>query len=141
MTKHLLRLTQLNRDIAHQWVDRAIQNGNGGKPWVLEVKELTRSLAQNAALWEILGQIVKQRPTHHGRPMNAEAYKAVFMDALGHEVDYMQSLDGTRMFPLGLRSSTLTKGQFSDLIDLMLAWATQEGLTITHFDDAFEGRE
>lgn len=141
MTKHLLRLTQSNRDLAHQWVDRAIQNGNGGKPWMLEVKEPTRSLAQNAALWEILGQIVKQRPTHHGRPMNAEAYKAVFMDALGHEVDYMQSLDGTRMFPLGLRSSTLTKGQFSDLIELMLAWATQEGLTITHFDDAFEGRE
>lgn len=141
MTKHLLRLTQSNRDLAHQWVDRAIQNGNGGKPWMLEVKEPTRSLAQNSALWEILGQIVKQRPAHHGRQMSQEAYKAVFMDALGHEVDYMPSLDGKRMFPLGLRSSRLTKDQFSDLLQIILAWAAQEGLTITHFDDAFEGME
>lgn len=141
MTKHLLRLTQSNRDLAHQWVDRAIQNGNGGKPWMLEVKEPTRSLEQNAALWGALQQIVKQRPIHHGRPMTAEMYKAAFMDALGHEVDYMQSLDGKRMFPLGLRSSRLTTSQFSALIELILAWAAQEGLTITHFDDAFEGME
>lgn len=141
MTKHLLRLTQSNRDLAHQWVDRAIQNGNGGKPWMLEVKEPTRSLEQNAAFWGLVAQIVKQRPVHHGRQMNAEAYKAVFMDALGHEVDYMPSLDGKRMFPLGLRSSRLTKDQFSDLLQLILAWAAQEGLTITHFYDAFEGME
>lgn len=141
MARHLLRLTHANRQAAHQWVDKAIQNGNGGKPWMMEVKEPTRSLEQNAAAWSLLGQIAKQRPTHNGRQMTAEMWKSVFMDALGHEVDYCTSLDGTRMFPLGLRTSTLTKSQFSDLLELILAWAAQEGLTINRFDNAFEGME
>lgn len=141
MTRHLLRLTHANRQAAHQWVDKAIQNGNGGKPWMMEVKAPKRSDEQNAALWGLLAQIVKQRPVHHGRPMTAELYKSAFMDALGHEVDYCTSLDGKRMFPMGLRTSTLTKDQFSDLLELILAWAAQEGLTINHFDNAFKGME
>lgn len=135
MQKHLLRLTQANRKAAHKWVDKAIQNGAGGKPWTLEVREPRRSDDQNSALWSLLTQIAKHRPEHGGRVMTPAAYKFVFMDALGHEVDYMPSLDGKRMFPLGHRSSALTTAQFSDLLELIIAWSAQEGLTIKHFDD------
>jgi hypothetical protein len=66
--------------------------------------------------------------------MTSELWKSVFMDALGHEVDYIASLDGKRIFPLGHRSSQLSKSQFADLLTLMLAWAAENDLTIEHFD-------
>ena len=134
MARHLLRLTPSARHEAYRWVDKALANWQTGKPWMLEIREPKRTDDQNAALWSLLGQITKQCPTHHGRTMTPELWKTVFMDALGHEVDYCPSLDGTRIFPLGHRSSQLTKQQFSDLLELILAWATAHGLTIKHFD-------
>ncbi|WP_312126061.1 recombination protein NinB [Brevundimonas sp.] len=135
MARHLLRLVPSARNEAHQWVDKALANWQMGKPWMLEIREPKRSDEQNAALWSLLGQITKQCPEHHGRQMTPELWKSVFMDALGHEVDYCQSLDGKRIFPLGHRSSQLSKQQFSDLLELILAWSAAHGLTIKHFDD------
>lgn len=136
MPRHLLRLTPGARDQAHAWVDKALLQWQPGAPMVMEIKPATRSLDQNAAMWGLLAQITRQRPVHNGRDMTSDLWKAVFMDALGHEVDYVASLDGRRMFPLGHRSSQLTKGQMTDLIELMLCWAAQEGLTIEHFAEA-----
>lgn len=134
MSRKLLRLTPGKRDEAHAWVERALRLWQPGSPYVLEIKEPSRSLEQNAAMWGLLAQITKQRPEHNGRQMTSDLWKAVFMDALGHEADYVGSLDGKRIFPLGFRSSHLTKAQMSDLIELMLAWSAEQGLTIEHFD-------
>lgn len=138
MSRNLLRLTPGRRDEAHAWVEKALRLWQPGSPYVLEIKEPSRSLEQNAAMWGLLAQIAKQRPEHCGRSMTADLWKSVFMDALGHEVDYAPSLDGKRIFPLGHRSSHLTKAQFSDLLELMLAWCAREGLTVEHFDGADE---
>lgn len=135
MSRNLLRLTPGARQKAHQWVDKALANWTPGKPWLLEVREPKRTDEQNAAMWSLLSQITKQRPEHNGRAMTSDLWKSVFMDALGHEVDYVGSLDGKRMFPLGHRSSQLNKAQMSDLIELMLAWSATQGLTIEHFDE------
>lgn len=135
MARNLLRLTPGARQAAHQWVDKALLNWIPGKPWLLEIREPKRTDEQNAALWSLLAQITKQRPEHNGRQMTSDLWKTVFMDALGHEVDYCASLDGKRIFPLGHRSSHLNKAQFSDLITLILAWSAEQGLTIEHFDD------
>jgi hypothetical protein len=136
VSRNLLRLTPGARQAAHQWVDKALDNWTPGKPWLLEIREPKRTDEQNAAMWGLLAQITKQRPVHNGRPMTSDLWKSVFMDALGHEVDYVGSLDGTRIFPLGHRSSHLTKAQMSDLLELMLAWCAEQGLTIQHFDEA-----
>lgn len=134
MARNLLRLTPGARQDAHRWVDKALSLWQPGKPWVLEIREPKRTDEQNAALWGLLAQITKQRPVHNGRQMTADLWKSVFMDALGHEVDYCASLDSSRIFPLGHRSSHLTKAQFSDLLELMLAWCAANGLTVEHFD-------
>lgn len=134
MSRNLLRLTPGARQEAHRWVDKALSYWKPGQPWMLEVREPKRTDDQNAALWSLLGQINKQRPIHNGRKMTPDLWKSVFMDALGHEVDYCASLDGERIFPLGHRSSHLTKAQFSDLLELILSWTAQQGLTIRHFD-------
>lgn len=103
---------------------------------VLEVREAKRTDDQNSALWGLLAQIAKQRPTHNGVKMTAELWKCVFMQALGMEMTFLPTLDGTGMFPMGLRSSKLTKGEFSDLLELILAWCASEGLAVEHFDEA-----
>lgn len=134
MSRNTLRLTPGARQLAHQWVERALDLWQPGLPWLLEVREPKRSDAQNAALWSLLGQIVKARPFHNGVQMEAETYKALFMHALGREVRFIPTLDGTSMLPLGLRSSKLTKREFSDLITLVIAWADQNDIPLDHFE-------
>lgn len=134
--RHLLKLTPGVRDQAHQWLDRALSLWQPGSPWMMELRSATRSDEQNAALWSLLGQIQKQRPTHNGVQMTTETWKCLFLHALGHEMSFVPTLDGTSMLPLGLRSSRLTKREFSNLLEFILAWAAHEGLTIQHFDAA-----
>lgn len=128
--RHLLKLDKHNRHKAVQGVLRAPDG------WTLELREEKRTDPQNRALWGALHQIVKQRPFHNGVKMTAETYKAVFMQALGAEMVFLPTLDGDGVFPLGHRSSQLTKGEFVGLLDLILAWAAREGVVIEHFEEA-----
>ena len=120
--------TAADRGRALRWVTQA--------PFgtVVEFKQKGRSTDQNAAMWSLLTQIARQRPTHNGVKMSAATWKAVFLDALGAEITWLPKLDEPGMFAFGHRSSKLTVAQMSDLITLMLAWADTNGLTIVHFD-------
>lgn len=135
--RHTLPLTRSNLDKALQGVRVAALKGG----WTLELRETKRSDDQNRALWGVLGQIQRQRPTHNGVKMNTELWKAVFLQALGTETVFVPTLDGCGMFPLGQRSSQLSKGEFADLLTLILAWCAREGLTIEHFDSDQGGGE
>lgn len=108
---------------------------NAASGTVIEFREPTRSDPQNAALWGLLDQIQKQRPTHNGVKMSKELWKSVFMQAWGSEITFVPTLDGDGMFPMGLRSSKLSIGECADLITFMLAWCAREGLTVEHFED------
>lgn len=132
MSRHILELTRGNRQKAVQGVLRAPEG------WTLELREPKRTDEQNRALWGLLNQIVKQRPSHQGMKMTAESWKAVFMQALGMEMVFLPTLDGDGVFPMGHRTSHLTKGEFAGLLTLMLAWCAREGLTVEHFDDERE---
>lgn len=134
MSRHPLRLTPANRHQAHAWVEKAMSLWQPGQPYILEIREPNRSLEQNAALWSLLGQIQKQRPTHQGVQMNTDLWKSVFMQAAGHEIVFVPTLDGDGVFPIGHRSSKLTKGEFSALLTVILAWCAAQGLEIEHFD-------
>lgn len=131
MSRFTIPLNSFTVARAHSWIEKAVRESKG---MVMEVRDAKRTDHQNSALWSLLGQIVKQRPEHNGVQMDAETYKALFMHALGREVRFVPTLDGTSMLPLGLRSSKLTKSEFSELIELILAWTAQNGLTIEHFD-------
>lgn len=135
MARHLLTLTQHNRGKA---VEGVVKAPNG---YVLELREPKRTDDQNAALWGLLNQIQRQRPKHNGVSMTPELWKAVFMDALGAEMRMLPKLDGDGFFPIGHSTSRLTKGEFTDLLELMLAWTASEGLTVEHFDDGRDREE
>lgn len=119
--------TAADRQRAMRWVSQL--------PWggVVEFKDKKRTTEQNAAMWSLLTQIARQRPEHNGVKMSAATWKAVFLDALGAEITWLPKLEEAGMFAFGDRSSHLTVAQMTDMIELMIAWAAQQGLTIEHF--------
>ena len=138
--RHTLKLVSANRVKAYQGIEAALAKAKRGeKPWMLELRERTRTDDQNDALHGLIAQILRQRPTLNGLVMDKVSYKATFMQALGHEVKMLPTLDGTSFFPLGLSTSKLTVGEFADLITFVLAWCAEQELTIKHFDGAEDG--
>lgn len=128
--RHTLLLSRETLARAIQGVRAAAAKGG----WVLELRPVKRTDEQNDALHGLIDQILKQRPIHCGMRMSKEAYKAVFMHALGKEVTMLPTLDGDGFFPMGLSTSKLTVGEFTQLIDSILAWCAREGITVRHFD-------
>jgi hypothetical protein len=61
-------------------------------------------------------------------PFTAEQIKLRFLNALGVEMQFLPAIEGQGVFPVGLRSSTLTKEQFAGLIDLLYAYGAQHGV-------------
>lgn len=107
---------------------------------IIEIIGDTRTAKQNRAIHSLVGQIMKQRPVHRGVKMDMARYKAVFMQALGHEMTMLPSLEEDGVwFPMGLSTSKLKVSEFNDLMELVFAWCAREGLTIKHFDDAKDG--
>lgn len=100
----------------------------------VDIGEETRTQRQNRAIHGLIGQIIKQRPRHLGIKMSLAAYKAAFMAGLGEETEWVPSLDGTGMVPVGLSTSALTVKQFNDLMEFVFAWCAREGITVKHFD-------
>lgn len=134
MARHLLTVTSKTRALAIAGIDAAIQRARqGDKPWTLELREAKRSDEQNRALWGLLRQITKQRPTHNNVQMSDELWKCVFMQALGVEMTMLPTLEGNGYFPVGHRSSRLTKSEFTALLELMLCWCAQQGIMVEHF--------
>lgn len=52
------------------------------------------------------------------------------MNALGHAVRFEPGLEG-EPFPVGFRSSNLTKRQMIDLIDFVTAFAAEHGVPLS----------
>jgi hypothetical protein len=94
----------------------------------VEFKEAKRSTEQNARMWAMLTDISKQ-VKHQGRVYSPEDWKCLHMHALGHEVRFLPSLDGQSFVPIGYRSSELSKGEMTDLIELMFQWGAEHGVT------------
>jgi hypothetical protein len=94
---------------------------------VVTIKEATRNLDQNAKLWAMLSDISRAKP--EGRAWVPETWKAAFMHSLGHQVQFCEGLDGAGPFPLGFRSSRLSKRQFADLITVVQEYGDRHGVT------------
>lgn len=96
---------------------------------VLTIREATRNADQNAKMWALLSDISRAKP--EGRRWVAETWKAAFMHALGHQVQFCEGLDGSGPFPLGFRSSRLTVRQMADLITTIIEYGDRHGVRWT----------
>jgi hypothetical protein len=127
-----MRSARLTGPAQRAYAKRLIDEAPMG--FVVTVAERTRTNDQNARLWAMLGDVANAKPNglHH----TPEAWKALFMHALGHQARFMQGLDG-EIFPVGFSSSRLTVREMGALIDLIDQWGTERGV-IWHERNRYE---
>jgi hypothetical protein len=119
MTYRIALNSHAARQRAHTMVDKAPDG------YMVTIAEPTRSDAQNKALWARLSDVALSMP--QGRKHTPDVWKALFMQACGHEQAFEMGLDN-RPFPLGFRSSKLTVAQMADLLAFIDAWGTANGV-------------
>lgn len=92
---------------------------------VVTIKKGDRTLEQNAKFHAMLTDVALSKP--QGRSHTPEVWKALFMNACGYAVQFEQGLSG-EPFPIGFRSSRLSKHQMSELIEFIYAYGQEHGV-------------
>ena len=108
MTATLILNSKLNRERARNWCSQAPEGA------VVTFKQVKRTLGQNDKLWAMLTEVAQQAELN-GRKYKPDQWKVIFMNALGHEQDVIQGINGDWV-PTGFKTSRLEKEQMSDLI-------------------------
>jgi hypothetical protein len=116
----VILIDQARREYAKRLIDAA-DTGD-----VVRIGKPTRSAVQNAKLWPMLNDIKRQVPRLER--FSTDEIKDIFMNALRVELKYLPCLEGEGMFPVGMRTSTLTKAQFAGLIEIIYALGAREGV-------------
>lgn len=113
--------TKEARAKAADWLARA--------PWGTRVtfQGPRRTIEQNSRMWAMLTDFAEQ-VEHGGRKYSPEAWKTIFLHALGQEATFVPNLDGTGFVPLGLKSSELSKQEMTDLIELLFSEGARRGV-------------
>lgn len=107
------------RETAYHWLDKAPPGTR------VTFQGPTRTIPQNDRMWAMLTDIALAKP--EGRDHDTATWKAIFMRALGREVQFERGLDG-EIFPLGFRSSALSKEEMSDLIEMIAEYGARHGV-------------
>ena len=113
----------LQDDFAKERFIRIVRQAPRG--FVGIVEEPKRTLDQNAKMHAMLADIALAKPM--GRKHSPEEWKYLLMAACGYECMFLEGLDG-RPFPVGFRSSRLTKIQMANLITYMQAFGDEHGV-------------
>lgn len=108
------------REYARRALDAAPQD------CVVSITKPSRSIPQNAMLWACLNDVSRASP--EGRQWTPDTWKAAFMQSLGHQCQFAEGLDGSGPFPIGFRSSHLSKAQMADLITVILEYGDRHGV-------------
>ena len=119
MTQTVILRGQSQRDLAKRLIDAAPVDG------VVKIGAPGRTLSQNDKMWAMISDVSRAKP--EGRTHTPEIWKALFMSACGHAVQFEQGLDGTPL-PIGFRSSRLSKHQMSDLIEFIYSYGAEHGV-------------
>ena len=96
---------------------------------VVTVKSPKRSLDQNAKFHAMLSDVSRAKPG--GRMHTPDTWKALILHACGHAVQFENGLNG-QPFPIGFRSSRLSKSEMADAITFLLKWGDDNGVKWTN---------
>lgn len=103
---------------------------------LVEFKRDRRTNDQNALLWARLTDIASQ-VEWYGQKLTAEDWKDVLTASL-RKARVVPGLDAGSFVPLGMRTSDMTKEEFSDLLELIAAFGAQQGVKFHDADDRGE---
>lgn len=107
-----------------EYAVRCVQQAPEG--YAVQIAKPTRTLEQNSRLWPMLEDLREQ--VSELNAYTTDDIKLRFLNALGVEMRFLPCLEGEGAFPVGLRSSTLTKDQFSALIELLFEYGARKGV-------------
>lgn len=105
---------------------RAIKAVGFGKPYVLEVREFTRTVDQNRRLWAMLRDVSEQ-VNWHGHKLSDADWKHVFSAAMSQQ-RVVPNIDSTGFVVLGKSTSKMSVVEMMDMIELMQAFGAQHGV-------------
>lgn len=121
----------LAHDIARTRAIEAVKTAADG--YVVQIKEPTRSLDQNAAQWPILQAFSRQLlwPVNGEKvKMSEEEWKDVLSAAFKRETARLaMGIDGGVVM-LGKRTSKFTKKEFSEWLEFLHSVAADRGVTV-----------
>lgn len=119
--RHILRLANdAVRQRAIRWILKAPEG------MLVEFREPTRSLDQNAKLWPMLEDVARQ-VEWYGQHLTAEEWKDVFTASL-RKAKVVPGLDAGTFVVLGLHTSKLKTAEFSCLIELIYAFGAERAV-------------
>ena len=121
MTHTVILFSDYQRQCARNLVSKAPPG------YVVTVKPQRRTSEQNDLMWALLTELSKAKP--NGREHTPETWKVLAMHACGHTCQFEIGQNG-QPFPVGFRTSQLTKGQMGDLIDWLHAYASEAGVNL-----------
>lgn len=97
---------------------RNVENGT-----VVTFRKKSRSTDQSAKMWAMLHEVSEQ-VDWYGQKLDAEDWKDVFTASLRH-ARVVPGIDKGTYVPLGMRTSTMTIDEMSNLIELIYAFGAQ----------------
>jgi len=116
----------LAHDTARQRAVEAVKNARHG--WVVRIEPPNRTSAQNSFYWATLSAISEQiRP--QGQVHDQDVWHAYFKTR--YLPGRMLELPNGQVMEAEPTTTGLTKAQFSDYVEQVLAWAINHGLTQT----------
>ena len=116
----------LAHDTARQRAVEAVKNARQG--WVVRIEPPNRTSAQNSFYWATLAAISEQiRP--QGQTHDQDVWHAYFKTR--YLPGRMIELPNGQVMESEPTTTGLTKAQFSDYVEQVLAWATNHGLQMT----------
>jgi hypothetical protein len=89
-------------------------------------KAAKRSLPQNDKLWAMLTEVSRQ-VNWHGRKLTPDDWKIIFTASL-RKADVIPGIDPNTVVPLGMSTSSMSKAEFGDLLELIHAFGAQHGV-------------
>ena len=98
----------------------------------VEIRERTRSLDQNALMWELLTALSKQLPwpiNGKTETLEPEEWKDILSAGLNQENRIAMGIRGGFVM-LGRRTSKMTVKQMTELIELIYSFAAENGISL-----------
>lgn len=113
----------MSHELARQRAIDAVRNAPAG--YVIEIREPTRTLDQNALLWPLLTEVSRQ-VDWYGQKLTEDEWKDVFTAGLRKQ-KAVPGIDGGFVM-VGSKTSRMNKREFSELVELIYAFGAERGV-------------
>lgn len=113
----------MSHELARQRAIDAVRNAPDG--YVIEIREPTRTLDQNALLWPLLTEVSRQ-VDWYGQKLTEDEWKDVFTAGLRKQ-KAVPGIDGGFVM-VGSKTSRMNKREFSELVELIYAFGAERGV-------------